>query len=106
MLLLKKITYGFCLIILGTNLACKVDTTEKDKADQSASEKLFVNTMQKHLDAVTNKDLSTLESTLSPEGNMQLILPGTEITIRWMRLSTIIASGLLTARPGLLKPRS
>ncbi|MEM1326226.1 MAG: nuclear transport factor 2 family protein [Bacteroidota bacterium] len=35
--------------------------------------------MQKHLDAVSNRDLSTLKSTLSPKGNMQLILPSTEI---------------------------
>ncbi len=35
--------------------------------------------MQKHLDAVTNKDLVALKSTLSPDGQMQLILPGQEI---------------------------
>jgi len=36
--------------------------------------------MQTHLDAVTNRDLETLTATLSPRGNMQLILSGTEIT--------------------------
>lgn len=35
--------------------------------------------MQKHLDAVTNRDIETLKSTMSPEGEMQLILPGSEI---------------------------
>lgn len=35
--------------------------------------------MQKHLDAVTNKDLSALRQTLSPDGQMQLILPQSEI---------------------------
>tara|TARA_R110002073_G_scaffold57778_4_gene146683 strand:+ start:89657 stop:90028 length:372 start_codon:yes stop_codon:yes gene_type:complete len=35
--------------------------------------------MEKHLDAVTNRDLETLRSTMSPNGNMQLILPSTEI---------------------------
>ncbi|WP_055443519.1 YybH family protein [Lacinutrix himadriensis] len=44
------------------------------------NEMFFVETMQKHLDAVSNKDLNALKSTLSPEGNMQLILPQTEIT--------------------------
>ncbi|WP_452229545.1 MULTISPECIES: YybH family protein [unclassified Lacinutrix] len=44
------------------------------------NEMFFVATMQKHLNAVTKKDLTTLKSTLSPNGNMQLILPNTEIT--------------------------
>ena len=35
--------------------------------------------MKKHLDAVSNKDLTTLKSTMHPEGKMQLILPSTEI---------------------------
>jgi len=32
------------------------------------------------LTSVVNKDLKTMESTLTPNGNMQLILPGSEIT--------------------------
>jgi len=48
--------------------------------DSTKNESLFVETMQKHLDAVSNKDLETLKSTLSPKGNMQLILPQTKIT--------------------------
>ena len=44
-----------------------------------ANEALFVATMQKHLDAVTNKDLVALKSTMSPKSEMQLILPGSEI---------------------------
>lgn len=47
--------------------------------DTVANEVAFLATMQTHLDAVTNRDLETLRSTLSPKGNMQLILPGTEI---------------------------
>lgn len=46
---------------------------------KSASEKSMVQTMEKHLDAVAKRDLETLKSTLSPKGNMQLILPSTEI---------------------------
>ena len=41
--------------------------------------KMVQGVLQKHLDAVSNRDLKTLESTLSPDGNMQLILPETEI---------------------------
>ncbi len=47
--------------------------------EEGLNDELFISTMQKHLDAVTNRDLSTLESTLSPDGKMQLILPGSEI---------------------------
>lgn len=35
--------------------------------------------MQQHLDAVSNKDLNSLEQTMSPDDQMQLILPQTEI---------------------------
>lgn len=43
------------------------------------NERMLRTAMQKHLDAVSGKDLTTLASTMSPEGNMQLILPGDEI---------------------------
>lgn len=36
--------------------------------------------MEKHLASVVNRDLKIMESTLTPNGNMQLILPGSEIT--------------------------
>jgi len=39
----------------------------------------FEAVLQKHLNAVSYKDLNTLKSTMSPEGKMQLILPGSEI---------------------------
>lgn len=39
----------------------------------------YVAVMQKHLNAVTNRDIETLGSTLAPTGEMQLILPGSEI---------------------------
>ena len=35
--------------------------------------------MKQHLDAVSNRDLTTLKSTMHPDGKMQLILPGAEI---------------------------
>ena len=39
----------------------------------------FVNAINKHLNAVSKRDLPTLESTLSPEGDMLLILPQMEM---------------------------
>ena len=40
----------------------------------------FVQLLHKHLNAVSNKDLATLSTTFSPKGDMQLILPQSEIT--------------------------
>ncbi|MEL6810965.1 MAG: nuclear transport factor 2 family protein [Bacteroidota bacterium] len=39
----------------------------------------FKPTLEKHLNAVSNRDLVSLKSTLSPKGDMSLILPGTEM---------------------------
>ncbi len=38
--------------------------------------------LQKHLDAVTNKDIKTLRSTLVPEGDFYFIMPQSEIMTR------------------------
>jgi len=54
-------------------------STENVKSLDTDNEQRFVERMQEHLEAVSNKDLTTLKSTLSPEGDMQLILPNTEI---------------------------
>lgn len=70
---------GFSLFALVFILAALLQyacTREDGQADTAA----FTATLQKHLDAVSNKNLSNLESTLSPDGNMQLILPNREIT--------------------------
>ncbi|MHA7055709.1 YybH family protein [Aquimarina sp. M1] len=50
---------------------------DENKIEQD--EKMFIATMQKHLNSVSNRDLSSLESTMNPNGKMQLILPGSEI---------------------------
>jgi hypothetical protein len=39
----------------------------------------FLEVINKHLNAVSNRDLESLKSTLSPTGEMQLILPKAEI---------------------------
>lgn len=57
----------------------KEEKTIKNVLSRQENEKLFKQTLVKHLNAVTNKDLIALKSTMSPKGNMQLILPDTEI---------------------------
>ncbi|WP_452224391.1 YybH family protein [Lacinutrix chionoecetis] len=79
-----KHTMLLCMALL--ILGCQNSTEKKDtndftvEANMQTNEADFTAVLKKHLDAVTNKDLETLESTLSPNGNMQLILPKTEIT--------------------------
>jgi len=73
------------IIFISSFLACTdtatntTNTAAKTEANKIQNEKDFVATMQKHLDAVSNKDLAALKSTMSPTGKMQLILPATEI---------------------------
>jgi len=43
------------------------------------SETEFGKTLQSHLNAVSERDLTTLRNTLSPQGKMLLILPDSEI---------------------------
>lgn len=71
----------FLLVVILSIIACseKLPTKEEVRANKVQSEREFVETMQKHLDAVSNKDLIALKSTMSPAGKMQLILPSTEI---------------------------
>ena len=71
----------FALSIVSVN-SCTIRLETRDDENEIISEndKLFISTMEKHLAAVSNKDISSLKSTLSPLGNMQLILPNTEIT--------------------------
>lgn len=64
----------FCLVLL----SC-AGPAERQNPDPALNQAAMVTLMQKHLDAVSNQDLERLASTMSPQGNMQLILPGTEI---------------------------
>lgn len=77
----RKAIYLILFITSGNIvLSCNgKEDTRIEVNDQSKNENEFVRIMQKHLNAVTNRDISTLESTLSPRGEMQLILPETEI---------------------------
>lgn len=55
------------------------DTISPLSINRAAYEKAFNTQMEKHLNAITNKDLETLQSTMHPGGKMQLILPDQEI---------------------------
>jgi hypothetical protein len=51
----------------------------KDASPHTPGESTFLVLMQKHLDAVSQKNLTALAATMSPSGKMQLILPNQEI---------------------------
>jgi len=74
-----KNVFGLTLVILILSLtACQ---PEVPKLDRVQHEKDFVELMEKHLRAVSEKDLETLALTMHPTGKMQLILPSQEITV-------------------------
>ena len=70
---LVVILFGSCT----TQSEKEAEATGRSTPDQNDSS--MVTLMQRHLDAVSNRDLETLQATLSPQGKMQLILPDTEI---------------------------
>ena len=70
---------SFNLIILFSLLLSSCDQkqavqVQKEKPDQELLEKSFEEAMQRHLDAVTNKDLATLKSTMAPHGKLHFML--------------------------------
>lgn len=70
------------LLILTTSCTENISNTTDDsdhELNEEQSEQAFVQTLEKHLNAVSNKDLKALKSTMHPEGKMQLMLPGSEI---------------------------
>ncbi len=69
----------FFMLLNSCNSQQSGSEPEKVEIDSSQNESEFVAILEKHLNAVSNKDLISLKSTMSPEGKMQLILPGTEI---------------------------
>lgn len=70
-----------CMIVFISFLSCKEEknNTENTKISQQQNEQEFVTVLRKHLDAVEQKDLKTLKSTMSPNGNMELIQPSMEV---------------------------
>jgi len=80
-LLLKK---AFCFgVVCAGLISCNPKHETKSEVSvqnsMAENESAFSAVMQTHLNAVTNRDLKTLGSSLSPKGNMQLILPSEEI---------------------------
>ena len=79
----KKHHILFIILFLALALfSC--ESTQQTSPEEIEKIKLELKTsmekkMKQHLDAVTNRDLTTLKSTMHPDGKMQLILPGAEI---------------------------
>lgn len=69
-----------CLMIFSLN-SCELNKkeTKTNELSQKQNEELFKSILEKHLRAVTNKDLAILKSTMSPNGDMELIQPSSEI---------------------------
>ena len=80
---MKKVLLLLCCVFVFTGFtSCQekqVAKIEHVVQNQTLNKELTEAAMLKHLDAVSNRDLETLASTLSPDGDMLLILPGTEI---------------------------
>lgn len=78
-----KINYKLILmslLIIGFN-SCDIKEKEiqKNEISQKQNEKLFKAAILKHLNAVTTKNIEMLKTTMSPNGNMELIQPSSEI---------------------------
>ena len=67
------------LLITYLLVSCNQKNEVKYNQELGGNKKMLIATVQKHLNAISNHDLTTLESTLHPNGKMQLILPGNEI---------------------------
>ncbi|WP_034058489.1 YybH family protein [Lacinutrix jangbogonensis] len=74
--------YTLILIIALSCFNCntKTEQIEANIISQEGNEKEFNIVLNKHLEAVSKKNLEAMKSTLTPNGNMQLILPSTEPT--------------------------
>lgn len=64
------------LVLTSLVLLSGCQNRHKGHTDETA---VVLAVIQKHLNAVSKKDLITLKETLSPDGDMQLILPQSEI---------------------------
>ena len=72
--------FTICLSIV--LLSCKNEAEkqpERDIPDPALNKEMLLTAMNEHMKAISDRDLIALKNTLSPNGNMQLILPGMEI---------------------------
>ena len=74
----KLIIICFLALCIGS-CESKQEAEQKGTINQAENESSFKLTLKKHLDAVSNKDLEALKTTMSPQGEMELIQPGAEI---------------------------
>jgi len=73
-------TILFLLATICMTISCSEKSQDHvSDSVREANEEQFTLTLRKHLDAVIDRDLETLKTTMSPEGKMQLIMQGTEI---------------------------
>ena len=76
----QKYIIGLWLVVLIALLGItSCDSLTKTPQQIKQNEEAFTANMEQHLDAVTNRDLNTLHSTMHPDGKMQLILQSSEI---------------------------
>lgn len=73
-----KLTLVFLLVVTINSCDHKPKDIKQSTVSKKQNEDLFKLVLTKHLDAVTNRDLTTLKSTMSPKGNMELIQPSSE----------------------------
>jgi len=73
---LKNLSILLLSVMLITSCSNQI---HHDKINQAKNKKMFITILTKHLKAVTNRDLESLLSTMSPTGEMQLIVPQTEV---------------------------
>lgn len=71
----------FALIVFLFLFACEQEPASQTEqnSSQEALEQSFKESLLRHLQAVSNRDIETLKATLSPDGNMHFIFPGTEM---------------------------
>lgn len=75
-----KILFGISLTL--ALLSCQNQPEKKPEVtnvDSKLNKEKLLTTMNAHMQAISDRDLVALKSTLSPNGTMQLILPGMEI---------------------------
>ncbi len=79
--LLQFLLFGLVLIIWLAACTPTPTSTEGPVAVEAPDEAGFLSTLERHLDAVSQKDLTTLAVTMSEAEGMYLILPDREPTI-------------------------
>lgn len=78
-LLFLCVTFISCENKSAPNQEEHLDNQNKREAKINENENEFARVMKKHLAAVSNKNLDSLKATMAPNGQMQLILPASEI---------------------------